>query len=552
MLKGAGAAGVAAGTPLALMPSFAQAFQDATPVTGGTLTFGSSAPPNPVISPLSSLGGGQIVLFEPLFMRLVYGRKWGDGINPDPEQTELELGVAKSITEVMPDQAWEFEIRDDVLWHDGTPLTVDDVIFGIWLSLNKNSGATNETPVVGIKGGEALRTNGAAVGDISVEGATKIGEYGLRIELDAPIPNYWVNWGVGYWPYPKHLYGDMPFEELWSPPHSLAPVGNGPFKLSNYVDGQYAEMVANEDFFLGRPLLDKLVIRFGDPDTLTAALESGEIDGTIVTAGPVLDRLSTLDFLVPSIVPATHPFGLVFNWERWPDHAGALGRAVWHAIDMDTLNNQLYSGTLRPGTSLFAHVTGLETPPEGAGVLDYDPDAARAVLEEAGWDANTELQWTMWSPPSAAQDAIQAMLAEVGIKTVYNQIDVATVVDQLYREGNYDLVQANFGPYQSMRDNWKYLKCGWFYDEGGFNYSRYCNEEIDALWQSALDEPDFQKQIPIWNEIQVMFAENPAQATLYRQSICYLWNERVQGAYPYQYRLPVRGQWERVWVKEAE
>ena len=224
---------------------------------------------------------------------------------------------------------------------------------------------------------------------------------------------------------------------------------------------------------------------------------------------------------------------------------------MWNAIDVDTLNEQLYSGTLRPSTSLFSHVTGLETPPEGAPALSYDPDAARQILSDAGWDSNTELQWTLWAPPAAAQDAIQAMLADVGVKTVYNQIDVATVVDQLYREGNWDIVQTNFGPYQSMRDNWKYIKCGWIYDEGGFNYSRYCNEDVDALWQTALDEPDFELQKPIWDEIQLMFGEAPPHATLYRQSWCYVWNNRVQGAYPYQYRLPVRGQFERVWIDEA-
>ena len=181
-----------------------------------------------------------------------------------------------------------------------------------------------------------------------MEGATKIGDRGLRIELEDPIANYWVNWSVGYWPYPKHVFGEMPFEQIWGEPYALNPIGNGPFKALNYVEGQYMEMEANPDFYLGKPLLDKFVVRFGDPDTLTAALEAQEIDGTIVTAGPVLDRISSLDYLVPSSVPATHPFGFVFNWERWPDHAGALGRAVWNAIDMETLNAQLFSGTLRP------------------------------------------------------------------------------------------------------------------------------------------------------------------------------------------------------------
>jgi peptide/nickel transport system substrate-binding protein len=454
--------------------------------------------------------------------------------------------------EIEPNRVWEFSIRDNVLWHDGEPVTVDDVIFGIWLSLNKNSGATNETPVVGIKGGAQLREQGADVGQIEVAGATKIGDRGLRIELEKPIPNYWVNWSVGYWPMPMHIFGDKPFEELFAEPYATMPVGNGPFKAVSYVDGQYMEMEANPDFYLGKPLLDKFIVRFGDADTLTAALEAQEIDGAGVSAGPVYDRLTSLDYLVGNPVPRDHPDGFVVNWERFPDHAAALNKAISYAIDIPTLNEQLYNNTLRPSNYLFGHVVGLETPPDGFPSYSYDPEQAQAILEEAGWDSSTELEWMMWSPPTPAQDAMQAMLAAVGINTKYRQIDAATVIDELYRNGNYDISYGNFGAAQSMEDNWKYIKCGWGYDEGGFNYARYCNEEVDALWQQALDETDPEAARPIWDQVSMALAENPPQATLSRGSVIYVWNKRVQGAYPYQYRLPVRPAFEKVWIAPSE
>ncbi len=88
-----------------------------------------------------------------------------------------------------------------------------------------------------------------------------------------------------------------------------------------------------------------------------------------------------------------------------------------------------------------------------------------------------------------------AMLAAVGIKTKYRQIDAATVIDELYTQGNYDIVFANFGPAQSQLDNWKYIKTGWGYDTGGFNFARYANADVDALWQKALDEAMPAKQV---------------------------------------------------------
>jgi len=70
-------------------------FLKTSAVAGGTLVYGNSAPAANIISPLNTIGTGQNVLIEALFLRLVYGRQWGDGINPDPSQTEFEFAVAE-------------------------------------------------------------------------------------------------------------------------------------------------------------------------------------------------------------------------------------------------------------------------------------------------------------------------------------------------------------------------------------------------------------------------------------------------------------------------
>lgn len=555
ILGAAGAAGIAATLPRFGQLSSAGSLRQAeTPVEGGTLTYGNSKPSTNIINPLNTVGTGQNVLIEAMFLRLVYGQQWGDGINP-AGSGELELAVAETITEIEPNRVWEFTIRDNVKWHDGNPVTVDDVIFGIWLSLNKDAKTTSETPVVGIKGGDKLREQGggavAPPYDVVVEGATKIGDNGLRIELETPIPNYWVNWSVGYWPMPKHIFGEMPLDQLFAEPYATMPVGNGPFKAAKFVDGQYMEMDANPDFYAGKPHLDKFIVRFGDADTLTAAMEAGEIDGTGVTAGPIYDRLTSLDFITGNAVPRTHPEGFTVNFERFPDMAGVLNQAAMMALDIPTLNEQLYSNTLRPSKYLFEHVVGLETPPADFPTYTYDPEGAQALLAEAGWDSNQELEWLVYSPPAAAEDAMQAMLAAAGIKTKYRQIDAATVIDELYTQGNYDIVFANFGPAQSQLDNWKYIKSGWGYDTGGFNFARYANAEVDTLWQQALDELDAAKQVELWNQVSLKLAENPPQGTVYRRSITYVWNNRVRGAYPYQYRLPVRPAFEKIWIAQS-
>jgi peptide/nickel transport system substrate-binding protein len=328
------------------------------------------------------------------------------------------------------------------------------------------------------------------------------------------------------------------------------PIGNGPFKATKYVDGQYMEMEANADFYLGRPNVDKFVVRFGDADTLAAAMEAQEIDGTSVAAGPVLDRLAGLPYIASNPVLAPHPNGFAVNREAIGAQSAALTKAISYAIDVNTLNKQLNSGTLIPSNYLFEHVVGLEQPPAGFTKYSYDPEKAKAILKEAGWNNAKELRWIMWGKPAAQQDAMQAMLAAVGINAKYSIIDVATVTDQLYRQGNYDIVFSNFGADQDMETNWKYIKTKWFYDDGGFNYTRYANAEVDALWAQALAETDAAKRKALFDQVSLKLSADPPQATLWRGAISYVWNKRVKGAYPYQYRLPVRPALEKVYIQK--
>jgi peptide/nickel transport system substrate-binding protein len=551
VLQAAGAAGALIALPRGMRSASAQS---ATPIAGGTLTFGTSKLPQNVVNPLVAISSSQFYLIDALFLRLVYGRKWGDGMNPDPSINEVELGVAETMTEIETDRVWEFTLRQNVLWHDGTPVTADDVIFGIWLALNKDAKASGSTPPNGIKGAAKLKTEGGGSltppYDIVVEGATKLGDYALRIELEKATPNYWVNWQIGYWPMPVHLLANLPLEQVFGEPYATMPVGNGPYKAVKFVDGQYMELEANDDFYLGRPHVDNWIVRFGDPDTLAAALESQEIDGTIINAGPAYDRLTSMSGFTGNPVISNLPIGFATNCERFPDEAATLNKAMMHAIDVPTLNEQLFSNTLTPSNYIFEHVVGLETPPDGFPTYDYDPEKAQALLKEINWDSSKTLEWIIWSPSTPTTDAMLAMLEQGGIKAKYKTIDVAAVVDELYKNGSFDIVHANFQGSQDMEFNWVNIKCGASYDNGGFNYARYCNEEVDKNWQAALDATDPAERKALFDQVSLLMGEDPPQATLWRSAVTYVWNNRVQGAYPYQYQQPVRTAFERVWLEQ--
>lgn len=542
-----GTAGAAAAWSIMPTLQAAYAAQDDEPVEGGTFTYGNGKPAEPVVNPNNTIGTGQNVLIEPLFLRLVYPKVWTEGMNP-PEEFELEYAVAESMTEVEPDRVWDVKLRDNVFWHDGEQVTADDLIFGVWWSLNKNTASFSETPALNLKGGQKLIDEGAEMGDIAVEGLTKVDDFNVRIELEVATPNYWKSWYVGYWPMPVHIYGEMPFDQLYTGEHATTPIGNGPFKAVQFVEDQYMEFEANEDFYLGRPLLDKFFVRFGDAATLGAAMEAQEIDGFHPGAGPVYDRLITLDFIEGNVIDTPHPNGFVTNFERLPEHAAAINKAIMHAIDVNTINEQMFSNTLIPSNNLFAHMPGLEENPEGWEERSYDPDKAKQILEEAGWDSNRTLEWLIIGTTSPLNDAMQAMLAAVGLKAEYRVVDTNAATDELYRETNFDICWTNFGPYDFMEPNWKYFKTDWTFNNGGFNTAHYGNAEVDEHIQAGLDAESQEEANEHFNAANLIMNQEPPHATLWRGSWAYVWNTRVKGAYPYQYRRPVRPPFERVYI----
>jgi ABC-type transport system substrate-binding protein len=156
----------------------------------------------------------------------------------------------------------------------------------------------------------------------------------------------------------------------------------------------------------------------------------------------------------------------------------------------------------------------------------------------------------LWSKPGPQQDALQAMLGQIGIKTKYRIIDAATVIDELYRKANYDISFGNFSADQDLKSVWKYIKGGWGYDQGGFNYARYNDKEIDGLWEKGIAERDDKKRRELFDQITLLLDKKPPQATLWRISINYVWNKRVKGAWPYQYRRPARPALEKVWIQK--
>jgi peptide/nickel transport system substrate-binding protein len=340
---------------------------------------------------------------------------------------------------------WTFYLREGVKWHDGEPFTADDVKFTAEFVYTPGSPATfppfREDPrVVGLEEYQAGEAD-------EIAGVVVVDDYTVEIQLTEPNPRFYDTLRHFYI-LPEHAIDFEP-ENLDTADWWLSGVvGTGPFKLSRYEKDQFMELVPNEDYWDGAPKLDKLVNRyFVDETAAVLALSSGDIDFTYVSAD-VAARFRGDDryqiFEGPSFV--TNVFNYNYYNEPWNDIR--VRQALLYGIDRQSIINDVFNGTAQadPCHDPFPNFW-----PEGANMYEYDPDKARALLDEAaadGVDVSGEYEILTYYTSELAKDILtvmQANLADIGFNVVPQFLDVATWRQRVNTDADFDIAYRGNG-----------------------------------------------------------------------------------------------------------
>ena len=287
-------------------------------------------------------------------------------------------------------------MQQDVYWHDGVPLTLDDLVFAHERIATPGYGGIRWTAaqrrVVGAEEfhrGEADHISGLV---LSNNNRT------LKIYFNEFPPSILHN---GFWasPHPRHIFQDIPVDEAPNHPATRAnPIGFGPFIVQNIVPGESMHLRANENYWQGRPLLDEVTVRVVPTDLVPALLLSGEIDiawSFRAEDFPEYEHQATNFSFLGDI---QNNFGIIsFNLGDWSPELGQvvphespkfadvrLRRAMGYAINERELTDYFFHGLRLPATSIIppGHSRFLDFTLEG---FTYDPDRARAYLDAAGF-----------------------------------------------------------------------------------------------------------------------------------------------------------------------
>lgn len=443
-------------------------------------------------------------------------------------QFKLEPALALSWQNTSP-TSWRFKLRPGVTFHDGTPLTADDVVFSIERALSPLSQ-------------RAFQLKG-------VTGGRKVDALTFELLLEAPDAVL-----------PEKLQYVPIVSKAWCEKHGVTKPqdyngkqetyavrnanGTGPFRLVRY-EPDVRTVLQRHDAWWG--WADK---RSGNVQqvefttirseaTRLAALSSGEVEMVLdppfqdiarLQADPRITLLKTADlgqqYLAMDQSRDELPGSDVKG--RNPLKDLRVRRALYHAINAPLIADKVMRGQAQPtGTLLSVRVDG--SPPELAARLPYDPVKARALLAEAGYPQGftmgmdcVNIAWR-----ESVCQAIASMLAQVGVRVTLRSHPTSQFFPKLTQA---TVSLAEFG-WNSTPDAWNSLN-GLLHTyspqgQGSFNGGRYSNAKLDALIDQMRVEPDLTRRRAMVATVLRLAAEDLPLLPLFHRTLNWAMAKRV-------------------------
>jgi peptide/nickel transport system substrate-binding protein len=370
----------------------------------------------------------------------------------------------------LDDTTWQFKLRAGVTFHNGEPFNADAVVFSVKRIISPDLNS------------EQLSNVGTIVDAVKVDDLT------VNIITDGPDPTlparvYWLKIVE-----PKYVQADPDT-------FAKAPVGTGPYRFVKWERGVEVVVEANPDYWGGQPPIDVVHVRpIQEESTRLAALQSGEVD------------------LVPNLLPeqidqapvAVHTPGLEFpivilNNQEGPLQDVRIRQAINYAVDKEALAEAIYGGyaivadgqVLTPGH--FGYNPDVDAYP-------YDPDQARTLIQEAGYDGSVivlESEQGRWLKDGELVEAIAGQLNEVGLNVKVNISEFGKYLDILFnRESRPQMIFVSHdNPFlDADRTFSNYYSC-----EG--RGSSYCNQEVTRLINEGRTEIDVAKREAMYHQV---------------------------------------------------
>lgn len=423
-------------------------------------------------------------------------------------------------------------INKDAIWTDGTPVTSDDVIYTIRQMANPNTASIYAYMFANFVGFDDFGYVEDGVEDM--EGVIRVDDKVVQIVAKEKMALNIFNNSIAryFWTIPKHILKDTPPEQLVGSDFFQKPtVTNGPFKLIGYNRDHYVQLAANKDYFKGAPKIDQLNFNVMQGNQIYARLQSGEIDFNLPTLGiiPVEDYENIEK--MPNVTtfleePLTNQY-MYINEKTFPSEKTRL--ALVYAINREQIVNELLKGNGEVINGFFTTYSPYYD--EHLSKTPYDPERAKALIAESGWDTNQTVTLSVTSGDNTLEQAaniVAANLNAVGMKATVKMTDFGTLLDELYgMEHQLAIMTYTFAPVDPYPD------LSYLIQEGNIN--GYYNAEVNALLAQVKTEDDFNTVKSLYGRINQISEVEVPMFSVYATRSLVAKSDRVTGVDPRAY-----------------
>jgi ABC-type transport system substrate-binding protein len=497
------------------------------PIPGGAVSLAFQEDPNS----LDAILGYNLPAWQSL-MNLYRGLMIYEGDRAVPD-------MAADWPEISGDGlVYTFTIKPGIKFHNGREVVAEDFRYSLNRVLDPEWASWANYYLLSIEGAQSVIDGEAE----EATGIEVLDDHTLRFTLTAPdmtfmnvlaLPNNWV----------------VPKEEVekWGAEFEMHPVGTGPFMLKEFIPGEKAVFVRNPDYYVDdQPYIDETTMYFGiEPSTALLRMEKGEVD---VLFG---DMIPAADF--PRLIsdpqydewlfeePSMYTWWLGLNNKMAPLDNPALRQALNLAIDKEKIA-KLTGGKGKPLYGIYPSTAPGFDP--NFKPYDYDPEAAKAKLAEAGLADGLELEMLIGEDPLTVTEAqaIQQDLAQIGVTVTIKQVSDTVA---------YDMIVAGEG--QIYINSWYMIQPdpadlvnNLYMCDAGSNQDFYCNPKVDVLAIQALGEQDREKRMQLYREIETILMDDAVHVPLINGISFYMHNPRIQGFYSRSEYGPF---FERMWIQ---
>ena len=446
-------------------------------------------------------------------------------------------------------------IKKDVKWSDGKPFTIEDVIYPYYIIADKDyTGVRYDSDFQNIEGAKEYHDGKAK--DIS--GIKKVDDYTMELTLKKVSPAIYSG-GDGLWGYaaPKHqLEGIKAKDLVKSDEVRKNPVTLGAFVVDKVVNGESVQMVANENYFRGKPKLDKVVIEVVPSSSAAAAMKAGKHDILQSYAANQYEDVKDLKNAQILGRPELAYSYLGFKMGKWDSKKGEvvvnedakmkdvkLRQAVAYAMNVEEVAKAYYDGLRTRGNSLIPPVFESFYDDSLTG-FKYDAEKAKSLLKEAGYEDKNDdgfvedpdgKEFTIKMATMAGTDKDDKIVQfyiqnwkDVGLKvelTTGRPIEFNSFYDKVQADDkDIDMFMAAWGTGTNPSPMGLYAK------NAQFNYSRYTTPELETLLadidsKESLDADHRGEAFKAWQEY--MFEQAVTVPTYFRTEIVPV-NNRVK------------------------